>query len=336
MSKEMFSNRTEFESLVEGLANTFINRWDLYARQFDDGSYVCVRKPLRLAHVAAHLRGDLTLGAYVLDEASRARYIVFDADDEPQFKKLSEISRALASQAVPSYLESSRRGGHLWLFLPKPTPGKQARHFGQRLLASYPVTAIELFPKQNKLDQGPGSLIRLPFGVHRKTGERYGFITPDGQPLAKSLSEQAAILCAPQTVPEGFFEALLNQTPALQPKRVLNGVQESKKPLSQRIKESISALDFISQFVELSPTGRGQCPFHNDQHASFAVNVEGNYWHCFAGCGGGSIIDFWMKKQGCDFTTAVRELASLLLPTENTKEPEKDADSFNPPPNMLS
>jgi hypothetical protein len=329
MTQEIFKNENELESLVVGLSKTFIRRWDLYARQFDDGSYACVRKPLKLVHVAAHLQGDLTLGVYVLDKSSHARYLVIDADDETQFKQLAQICQDLKTQAVPSYLEASRRGGHLWLFLPKPSPGKQARLFGQRLLEKYTLSSIELFPKQNRLGEGPGSLIRLPFGIHRKTGERYGFISSDGQPLANTLPEQAAILCAPQTVPEGFFQALLTQTPAIGPKPVLNGVQESKKPLSQRIKESIGALDFISQYVELSPTGRGQCPFHNDQHASFAVNVENNYWHCFAGCGGGSIIDFWMKRQGCDFTTAVRELAALLLPLQNEKEPGKETDSFN-------
>lgn len=335
MAQEIFNDQTELESLVVGLAKTFIRRWDLYARQLNDGSYVCVRKPLKLAHVAAHLQGELTLGVYVLDKSSNARYIVIDADDDTQFNQLVGICQDLKTQAVPSYLEASRRGGHLWLFFPKLVTGRQARLFGQRLLEPYTLSAIELFPKQNRLVDGPGSLIRLPFGVHRKTGERYGFLTPDGQPLASTLTEQLHLLCAPQTVPEGFFKAMLTQTPAIGPKPVLNGVQESKKPLSQRIKDSIRAVDFISQFVELSPTGRGQCPFHPDQHASFAVNLDSNYWHCFAGCGGGSIIDFWMKKQDCDFTTAVRELAGMLLPVENTKEPDTATGSFNQPADML-
>lgn len=38
-----------------------------------------------------------------------------------------------------------------------------------------------------------------------------------------------------------------------------------------------------------------------------------NYWHCFAGGGGEPVIDFWMKWEGCDFTTAVRELAETVL-----------------------
>ena len=77
--------------------------------------------------------------------------------------------------------------------------------------------------------------------------------------------------------------------------------------------ESIQVINFVSQYVELSPTGRGLCPFHNDQHASFSVNIEQNYWHCFAGCGGGSIIDFWMKWRDCDFPDAIKELAQMIF-----------------------
>ena len=83
--------------------------------------------------------------------------------------------------------------------------------------------------------------------------------------------------------------------------------------MSQRIKDSVSVHDFVTRFVELSPTGRGLCPFHDDRRKSFSVNAEENYWHCFAGCGGGSLIDFWMKWRDCDFTTAVRELAQMLF-----------------------
>jgi DNA primase len=43
------------------------------------------------------------------------------------------------------------------------------------------------------------------------------------------------------------------------------------------------------------------------------VNDKGNYWNCFSGCGGGSVIDWWMKRQNCDFTTAVTELAQMVL-----------------------
>jgi hypothetical protein len=134
MSKEILIPQTEFETLAAGLAKTFIQRWDIYACQLKDGSYVCIHQPLLPSHVQAHLECQLTLGAYVLDQSSRARYIVLDADTPEQLDGLARMEADLAHQQVPSYLESSRRGGHLWLFFHSPVTGKQARLFGRNLI----------------------------------------------------------------------------------------------------------------------------------------------------------------------------------------------------------
>ena len=75
---------TELEPLASGLAETFIQRWDLYPKQLEDGSYISVKKTLSENHILAHLRGDITLGLYLLDKESQARFIVIDADDEDQ------------------------------------------------------------------------------------------------------------------------------------------------------------------------------------------------------------------------------------------------------------
>jgi DNA primase len=86
--------------------------------------------------------------------------------------------------------------------------------------------------------------------------------------------------------------------------------------ISEKFISRVTVLEFVSQYVGLKPTRRGApglCPFHDNHHPSFGVNEAGNYWHCFAGCGGGSVIDLWTKLRGCDFTTAVRELAEMLL-----------------------
>ncbi|MDQ4077807.1 MAG: CHC2 zinc finger domain-containing protein [Chloroflexota bacterium] len=87
----------------------------------------------------------------------------------------------------------------------------------------------------------------------------------------------------------------------------------SIETLSETIKGAITVLEFVSQYVPLSSSGKGQCPCHDDQWPSFSVNDKAGYWHCFAGCGGGSIIDFWQKWRSCDFTTTVTELAEMLL-----------------------
>jgi DNA primase len=86
--------------------------------------------------------------------------------------------------------------------------------------------------------------------------------------------------------------------------------------VSGRIKASVTVLEFVGQYVDLKPTVSGAiglCPFHDDHHPSLGVNDAGNYWNCWAGCGGGSVIDFYMNWKGCEFTTAVRELAEAVL-----------------------
>jgi hypothetical protein len=313
MRKETLVPQAELETLAVSLAEVFIQRRDLYSRQLDDGRYLCIRKPLTDGHLLAHLRGDITLGTYVLDRESQARFIAFDADDDGHMEGLVAMSAGLATQAVPSYLEKSRRGAHLWLFFSQAVPGRDARRIGRGLMAFHALTDVELFPKQDCLRSGPGSLIRLPFGVHRRSGQRYGFITLDAQPIAPSVREQIRILCAPQTVSETAFEAYQTQVPPAPVTPTATAKESQAGTVSQKIKDSVSVHDFASRFVELSPSGRGLCPFHDDRRKSFSVNADENYWHCFAGCGGGSLIDFWMKWRDCDFTTAVRELAQTLL-----------------------
>jgi hypothetical protein len=313
MLKELDLPRTELYPLARDLARVFVMRSDIYPRQMDDGSYVCIRKPLKEWHLASHLEGRITLGSYALNVDSQARFIVFDADDKHEFTKLVVMAKRLAREGVPSYLETSRRGGHLWLFFSQTIPGSQARGFGTGLGIVYGLGDMELFPKQTQLKSGPGSLVRLPFGVHQKTGQRYGFITPDGLPLAETLNDQIHLLSAPKTVPIGAI-AYYRNTASKQPQKAeIKPAEAPSGTLSERIKASVTVMDFVGQYVELSSNGRGLCPFHDDQRSSFSVNVEQNYWSCFAGCGGGSIIDFWMKWRKCEFKIAVRELANKLL-----------------------
>ena len=177
------------------LAQRFVQRWDLYAHQLDDGSYVWVHEPLNVGHLLDHLRGEITLGAYLLDQDSQARFLVLDADDTQSWKRLGHLARNLAKEDVPAYLEASRRGGHLWLFLAEAVGGREVRAFGHGLLAAHEIEGVELCPKQDQLADGPGSLIRMPFGVHRLTDRRYGFYTAAAQ--KSHTSSYAVIDCAP-------------------------------------------------------------------------------------------------------------------------------------------
>jgi len=98
--------------------------------------------------------------------------------------------------------------------LAKAVAGSEARVFGLGLLATHGVEEVELFPRQDGLADGPGSLIRMPFGMHRLTGRCYGFYTADGSPLAPTIREQIYALGAPETVPEAAFEAYRSFVPS--------------------------------------------------------------------------------------------------------------------------
>jgi hypothetical protein len=307
--------------LAEVYAETFIHRRDCYPLQLDKGNYVTIKKSLKPEMVMAHIKGTITLGAYALDENSTARWLCFDADDEGEWEQLHHLATTLNQQNIPTYLECSRRGGHLWLFTP-PLSGKTMRQFGKQLLKEHDLDKnIELYPKQNTLSTGVGSLVRLPLGIHRKTGKRYHFITLQCEPLAPTIREQLALLSHPERVPDRFIQQILANiaiTPPPKPHTFADVVDRGGERLSERIKGSISVLDFVDRYVPGDEHGRGFCPFHDDEHQSFGVHEGRNFWHCYAGCGGGSVIDFWMKWRevhGLDasFTATITELAHLLF-----------------------
>lgn len=294
------------------LTTRFVQRPDLYARQRSDGRYTCVKQPLTEQHVVDHLLGRQTLGTYILDAAGRTSLLVLDADTDDQWQSLLRLAEQLGQVEITAYCEQSRRGGHLWLFLAQAWSGSVVRRFGQGLMQRYGAASVELFPKQDQLQDGPGSLVRLPFGIHRKSEQRYGFVTPQGDPLAPTLSAQIEQLARAQTVPNRLVAYFAQYAPSRPQRTDFTPTEAAEAPLSARIKGAVSVHTFVSEYVKLSSAGIGRCPFHDDQIASFSVNDEHNYWYCFGCERGGSIIDFWMIYRRCSFRQALRELADRL------------------------
>jgi hypothetical protein len=313
---------TEIErEALNRYVQSFIPRFDCYPLQKPDGSYTAIHEPLTSKVVEAHLIGTATIGAYALDTNNRARWLCLDADDEQDWHGLWRLAHHLKHEAVPAYVEPSRRGGHLWMFF-DPLPATDIRRFGKWLLSEHQLETVELYPKQDELRTGTGSLVRLPLGIHRKDGQRYYFIDLNGKPLAPSIREQMHVLGSPEKIPYPYIQGIVNNLP--EPRKLFptphfekfKGLQGATP--SERIRAAISVYDFVSQYVDLDRNGHGYCPFHDDHLMSFGVNNANNFWHCFAGCGGGSVIDFWMKwreSNGAnpDFTESITELAQILL-----------------------
>src|ERR1700741_933907 len=93
------------------------------------------------------------------------------------------------------------------------------------------------------------------------------------------------------------------------------------------IRARTSIVEVISAHIALRKAGRsytGLCPFHNESTASFSVNEEGGFFHCF-GCGaGGNAFSFLTRVEGISFPEAVRRLAAkagVALP-QAAKDPQ--------------
>jgi len=80
------------------------------------------------------------------------------------------------------------------------------------------------------------------------------------------------------------------------------------------IKDRIDIVDIVSETVELRKAGRnfsGFCPFHHNVNTpSFVVFPDTQTWKCFGECDeGGDVFSFVMKKEGWEFSEALRILA---------------------------
>lgn len=261
------------------------------------GHYTRAFHPLSLKVLAAHLAGEITIGTYVRNAQGSCRFAVFDADQEDGLARLTNLQEEFAREHVPSYIERSRRGGHLWLFFQAPV---SAEHVRTWLWPIARLQGLELYPKQGR-GEGMGSLIRVPLGIHRRSGRRYPFVDAQLKPVASTLQEMLTWLGtiertippplslivppASEVLPQPFFVS----SPAhAQNIRAWNAQHDS--------------LTFLGRFVRLNQQGAGCCPFGwhhaggSDTHASFRVyqpKVPGGYcWYCYAWEHGGSVFDF--------------------------------------------
>lgn len=97
------------------------------------------------------------------------------------------------------------------------------------------------------------------------------------------------------------------------------------------VKQKTDIVELIGQYVTLKKAGRNLtalCPFHSEKTPSFIVFPEQQSWHCFGACStGGDAFSFLMKKEGLDFSEALRRLAEragVTLPSRPQFDTHRD------------
>ena len=296
--------------LVAAYAAMFVHCSEQYAVQQHDGSYWRVAQPLSLSLLAAHLAGRWTLGTYLLDRHSESAFAVFDADREDGLERLAILSEELLRQGVPTVLEASRRGGHLWVHLVDPTPAQVVRVW---LLPYAREGSMEFYPAQDWLAPGgSGSLIRLPLGVHRRSRGWYPFLQRSSRgawvPVGQTVAECCWWLCRHVqrvAVPAEVVAVSPEVVPVERTARIESNVAGSSRIASHWEYESIrqwcraqDILAVIGRYVVLDGCGVGSCPFKDhhyrgDRRPSFQVfGGSDQHWYCHTWRRAGDLFDF--------------------------------------------
>ncbi len=105
--------------------------------------------------------------------------------------------------------------------------------------------------------------------------------------------------------------------------------------IKEEIKQKIDIVDLISRYITLKKAGsiyKANCPFHNENTPSFAVNQSLQIFKCF-GCGkGGDVFTFLMEIEGIEFKDALIRLGEMadidVSKYLNTYHPNKKADTY--------
>jgi hypothetical protein len=295
----------------------FVGRRDDYALQREDGSYFRAGQPLTYEALRLHLVGGHTLGSYVIDERGRCRFALYDADNVEHLVQLLEVQKCLAREGVASYAELTMKGLHLWVPFARFLTPWQVR----RWLLPYCPVGVEFFPKQDALtpDCPYGSLVRLPLGVHRRSGRRYPFVSQVGDqlvPVARSVSASLAWLSSIERarVPDLTTLGEPDQGPAPNQTKMLVKKEGTRRDQSA---QEVAVYNWcfyqdpfavIGRYVKLDHRGMGHCPFgehHSDgcdSHPSFRVQPlrpgSMNCWYCYVLGAGGSVFDFLCRWYG--------------------------------------
>lgn len=191
---------------IERYQELFVGREDTYAVEvfMPDGrrTFENTLRPMTEKDITKHLKGDRTAATYIQRNNGTVKYIIFDVDiskkvllklgsNEPLFQEYMkkagqvalQIQAIIRKMGMEAYIENSGyRGYHVWLFLNGWIRTQYANMFQEAVarqlcLENENDINIECFPNRSKVKDGKmGQLIKLPWGIHSRTGRRTQFL----------------------------------------------------------------------------------------------------------------------------------------------------------------
>lgn len=223
-----------FQALFAGREDVHARQW---ARADGEGGYSPVHEPLTPAVVRNHLLGSYTVGVYPIRLDGTCTFFALDLDldrasveaarGRPELaRSLRDTLRTEAARLLavlhdlglrPLFEDSGYKGRHYWGFLEHPETAGVLHVLGRQFLAWQTPQVpsglhLEFFPKQaGRAGKGLGNLIKLPLGIHRRTGRRSQLLAPNGQPLVRPLEALRHVDRCPQAALHAALERLKGQ-----------------------------------------------------------------------------------------------------------------------------
>ncbi len=197
---------------IQDYMDLFVGREDTYAREtYGAGNKHMseqVPEPLTEEMIRQHLSGDVILGTYVQRPNGTSKYVVFDIDISKKIllqydygsseftvykqnaaEYASKLCKIFRRMGMNGYIEDSGfRGYHVWIFFTGWIPVRYINRFTECVQKergdSGNGITMGCFPNSDRMRTGKiGQKIRLPLGVHIRTGNRSDFVDMKFRPI---------------------------------------------------------------------------------------------------------------------------------------------------------
>lgn len=291
-------------------------------------------RPITDDEIGFHLLGEVTLGAYLLADDSTCTAgmldidIVKGADLEANWTALQKTTQGLYQAAqelgLSIYLEDSgSRGYHPWYFSSEPLPAWQMQALGNLIASRVELPAnihLEIFPKQTqKKEDGPGSAVKVPLGIHLKTGRRCRFLDPETFEPYPNRQQVKILMEVEKNTPEQVREILERYSLEEEPSQAAIG---SKQGGTASLGNTFSVDDPVTAILENCQRARDLTESSHLEHserrflAKIAKVIGKEDWF---------ISNVFSHLKGFDQAYTERQIASLKSNGPRClSDPEKD------------
>lgn len=166
-----------------------------------------------------HLGKFETLATYPVDENDTSSFFIIDIDiDEDNVEDYIVAAQQLAERVAvfiqrlfgkkrQLIVDSGRRGYHIWVWLEEPISAGRAKAMGEYIVSRFEAPDgmhLEVYPRQAAIFEGVGNCVKLPMGVHKKTGNPSPFVDTNFVPHEDQWRKLAEV----KPIPVALFDAV--------------------------------------------------------------------------------------------------------------------------------